>query len=139
VNGGNSVVGIKDYDQTISFSFETDVIDNRGSAVGWRVSENTTALHFGTTGSTSDLFFDKLKPSIVTCVTNSTCSSTSAIVVAPLGQDMVPGPVIIADASFATGIGSFAITSLGYFIVPANASLGQITGGVITITIFGAP
>lgn len=139
VNGGSPVVGIKDRNQTVSFNFETDVIDNRGSGAGWKVSETTTALKFGSDSSTSDLFLDAIKPIVVTCATNSTCTSTSAIGLAPLGQDMVPGPVTLADAPFATGIGAFSLTILGYFVVPTNAVLGQTTGGVITVTISGAP
>ncbi len=139
VNGGNSAISIKDRNQTISFSFETDVFDNRGSGAGWRLTESSTALQFGTNGPTSDLFLDAIKPIVITCAPNSTCSSTSSISIAPLGQDLVTEPITLVDAPFATGIGSFSIVTLGYFIVPASASIGQTTGGVITVTIFDAP
>ncbi|MBA2394272.1 MAG: hypothetical protein H0V70_16205 [Ktedonobacteraceae bacterium] len=139
VNSGNSAISIKDRDQTISFSFETDVFDNRGSGAGWKLTESSTALRFGTNGPKSDLFLDAIKPIVVTCATNLVCSSTNSISVSPLGQDLVTEPITLATAPFAAGIGSFSIVTLGYFIVPASASIGQATGGVITITIFGAP
>ena len=139
VNGGNSAISIKDRNQTISFSFETDVFDNRGSGAGWKLTESSTALQFGANGPTSDLFLDAIKPIVITCATNSTCSSTSSISIAPLGLDLVTQPITLVDAPFATGIGSFSIITSGYFIVPASASTGQTTGGVITVTIFGAP
>ncbi len=138
VNDGTPI-SVNARDQFASFSLVIRVHDDRGSAAGWKVTVSATTIQFGYPDATSDLFLDETTPMIITCDTNSTCSSTSSLTRAPAGADLVPGPVRLVDAPFATGIGDFSITMLGYFNVPASAMTGPSTGGAISIIIYSAP
>ncbi|GCE31740.1 hypothetical protein KDA_72240 [Dictyobacter alpinus] len=136
VNNG-SPVSIQPVDQTIGFSFGSNVSDLRGTAVGWNISASATALNFIT--ATSDLFLDTPTPIIVTCSGGATCSSPGALTLAAGGVDLVPGPVALVSAPIGGGLGPYNISTLGNFNLPANASAGSASGGVISLTISSGP
>jgi len=140
VNRGTPLaVGVNGRDQIISLSLALRVHDDRGSAAGWKVMASATTLQFGTPDATSGLYLDETTPMIITCDTNTTCTSPSVLVQASTGLNLVPGPIRLVDAPFATGVGDYLITILGYFYLPSTALPGPITGGVITLTIYSAP
>jgi hypothetical protein len=138
VNNGNPIT-VMVQDQIIPFSFITHVTDTRNSGVGWKLTASATAIDFGNSYPLSDMFLDPANPATATCAIYPTCSSASALVLASGNQDLVPGPVTLADAPIATGLGSFDITAHGSFVVPANILIGPVQGGNISVVIEAAP
>lgn len=137
VNNGNGITA-GSTDQVIPFKFLSQVSDGRGTAVGWHLSASATALTFGTGGPTSDLVLDSSTPVTVTCAANASCIS-GTLTLGAAGADLVTAPVTLVSAPIGGGRGSFNVTTLGNFTVPASAGAVTATGGALTVTADTAP
>ena len=136
VNNGTALT-VTGQDQIIPFKFLTTINDARGTGVGWNITASATALDFTT--AQSDLFLDTAAPVIATCSGNSTCSSPAALTLIGGGGDLTTAPIELVDATAATGLGAYNITTVGNFNLPAGATAGTPTGGVISVTVAAAP
>jgi 3D (Asp-Asp-Asp) domain-containing protein len=136
INNGTALT-VTGQDQIIPFKFLTTLNDARGTGIGWSITAAATAMDFTT--AQSDLFLDTAVPVTVTCSGNSTCSSPAALTLIAGGGDLTTAPIQLVDAPAATGLGAYNITTTGNFALPASASSGAATGGVISVTIAAAP
>ncbi len=137
VNNGNAV-SVTGQDQIIPFKFLSSISDARGTGVGWTITASATAAVFG--AASSDLFLDATAPVAVGCAGNSTCSNPGVLTVPTGGEDLVTaGPVTLVSAATTQGLGSYNISTLGNFTLPASASSGVSTGGLITVLVTAGP
>jgi hypothetical protein len=138
VNNGNPII-VMVQDQIIPFSFITHITDMRNSGMGWKLSASATAVDFGPHYPQSDMFLDPANPATAICALYPTCSSASALVLASGNQDLVHGPVTLANAPIASGLGSFDITAHGSLVIPANVLIGAVHGGNVSVVIEATP
>lgn len=135
VNNGTALT-VSAQDQIIPFKFLTTINDARGTGIGWSITASATAINFTT--AQSDMFLDTGAPVTAACAGNSTCSSPGALTLIG-GGDLTTAPILLVDAPLATGLGAYNITTIGNFALPASASVGTATGGVISVTVAATP